>query len=241
MKTITILLLILFWLAGCARTKTATSTPSPTVVATIPSAAEIMPTAEETEPEIVPNTAVTPITVSYFTPAQQEGPYYPVEKLADQDNDLVTLDGATGAPNGEILVFGGHLYDAAGLPVSGAVIEIWQTDSSGVYLHPNDPGTANRDPNFQFYGEAVTAVDGSYSFRTLLPGRYEPRPRHIHIKVKLAGQELLTTQFYFAGEVSFQGEEAGLVMALEPGQDEAGNPILVGKRDIILNQRLTDG
>ena len=41
---------------------------------------------------------------------------------------------------GEILVFGGRLYDAAGMPVAGAVVEIWQTDDNGAYLHPRDSG-----------------------------------------------------------------------------------------------------
>ena len=137
--------------------------------------------------------ALVPIEVTYFTPSQGEGPYYTVEKPADRDNDLVALAGATGTPVRKILDFGGRLYDGAGMPVAGAAIEIWQTDSSGVYLHPNDPGTSRRDANFQFYGEAVTEEDGSYSFRTLYPGYYEPRPRHIHVKVKVDGQEMLTT------------------------------------------------
>jgi protocatechuate 3,4-dioxygenase beta subunit len=172
--------------------------------------------------------------VSYITPAQQEGPYYPLEKPADRDNDLVSLTGATGAPAGEVLSLAGVVYDASGRPVDGALVEIWQTDSSGVYLHPDDPGTADRDPNFQFYGESLTGPDGVYSFRTILPGRYEPRPRHMHVKVKLDGEEVLTTQFYFAGEVAFGGDEANLVVDLAPAEDDAGQPIWVGERDIVL-------
>ncbi len=134
-----------------------------------------------------------------------------------------------------MLVFNGVVYDAGGNPIEGAVIEIWQTDNSGIYLHPNDPKTDQRDNNFQFYGEDVTGTDGVYSFRTILPGRYEPRPRHIHVKIRLDGDELLTTQFYFADEVSFSGEEVHLVIDLAPAEDDAGNPIWVGQRDIFLN------
>ena len=187
--------------------------------------------------------AATPIEVTYVTPSQAEGPYYTVDKPADRDNDLVTLAGATSLPIGDILAFTGNLYDATGQPVAGAIVEIWQTDSNGIYLHPGDPSTAERDMNFQFYGESPTAVDGSYSFRTILPGQYEPRPRHIHVKVKLDGRELLTTQFYFASDDSrladslFAGagaEAEAMIMSVTEGVDAAGNPILTGVRDIIL-------
>lgn len=173
------------------------------------------------------------IEVTYFTPPQQEGPYYTVEKPADRDNDLTVLDGAAGAPVGEIIEFDGTLYDRNGRPIPGAVIEIWQTDASGVYLHPNDPGTGQRDPNFQFYGEAVTDENGRYRFRTILPGQYEPRPPHIHFKVRRDGEELITSQFYFAGDNSGQPEP--LIITLTSGQDAAGGAVQTGRRDIILN------
>ena len=175
---------------------------------------------------------------TYFTPAQQEGPYYTVEKPADRDNDLVDFAGATAEPAGQILEFSGKVYDANGMPIEGITVEIWQTDGNGIYLHAGDPSFAQRDPNFQGYGEALTAADGGYSFRTLLPGLYEPRPRHIHVKIKLADQELLTTQFYFAGELELQGEDAALLVTTEPGVDANGAPILVGERDVILNVTL---
>jgi protocatechuate 3,4-dioxygenase beta subunit len=188
--------------------------------------------------------APAPIEVTYFTPAQGEGPYYTVDKPEDRDNDLTVLAGAAGAPGGQVVEFTGHVYDARGVPVSGVVIEIWQTDDNGVYLHPNDPGTEGRDRNFQFYGESIATAGGRYGFRTLLPGHYEPRPRHIHVKVRLEGSELLTTQFYFEGDPELAGEamfnQAGgdgqhLIISLEEGQDANGNPILIGQRDIILN------
>lgn len=215
--------------------------PPPAAAETEPAAAaqlDAQPYPVEGAPSDDP--VIEPIAVTYYTPSQQEGPYYPVDKPADRDNDLVDFAGAAGLPTGDVLEFGGKVYDSNGLPVEGIVIEIWQTDSSGVYLHPNDPSTGQRDPNFQFYGEALTAADGSYSFRTILPGLYEPRPRHIHVKVRLDGEELLTTQFYFAGEIDLQGDDAAMLIAAEPGLDAAGSPILLGKRDIILNVDLVD-
>jgi len=189
----------------------------------------------EASPEETAVTVIEPIEVTYFTPSQQEGPYYTVEKPEDRDNDLVDFAGATGAPNGQILHLSGIAYDANGLPIEGITVEIWQTDANGAYLHPQDPATASRDPNFQFYGESVTASDGVYSFRTILPGLYEPRPRHIHVKVKLDGQELLTTQFYFSGEIDLQGDDAAMLITTAPAENDAGNPILIGERDIILS------
>ena len=218
------------------------STATTTEAVTAPAEATAVPTQEETPTEIPQTetaisaaTAVEPVKVNAFTPAQQEGPYYPLEKPADHDNDLVQLSGAAALPAGQILEFGGTVYDAGGYPLEGVVIEIWQTDAAGVYLHPNDPGTEGRDRNFQFYGEARTGADGVYEFRTIVPGLYEPRPRHIHVKVKRDGQELLTTQFYFAGEINLQGADALMLLETQPDVDEAGNSILISRRDIFLN------
>ena len=189
--------------------------------------------AEETGETAVANPSTTSnsdqIEVSYTTPAQQEGPYYTVDKPTDRDNDLTALDGATGAPAGEIIEFSGTLYDRNGRVIPNATIEIWQKDANGVYLHPDDPSTAQRDVNFQFYGEAVTDGNGAYTFRTVFPGEYEPRPRHIHFKVKLDGETLITSQFYFASDNS--GQPAPLIITLTPGEDG----IQTGQRDIILN------
>ena len=198
------------------------------------------PTGEPpSEPETVTTdpaaSGIEAIEITYFTSAQQEGPYYLVDKPADHDNDLVDFTRAAGVSAGEVFVLAGVIYNANGLPVEGAVVEIWQTDHNGIYLHPDDPGTDQRDPNFQFFGESLIGADGVYSFRTILPGLYEPRPRHIHTKIRLDGKEVLTTQFNFGIEVSFSGVEANLVIEIAPAEDDLGDPIWVGERDIILN------
>lgn len=221
---------------ACGVTPTPTASPVIRAESETPEADTIAGQAVGGEIEAAIPPQIEPIEVTYFTPSQQEGPYYTVNKPADDDNDLVDFAGATGPPTGQVLVLSGIVYNASGLPVKDAVIEIWQTDSAGVYLHPNDPGTDQRDRNFQFYGEAITDVDGVYSFRTILPGRYEPRPRHIHVKVKKDGEELLTTQFYFGNEVTLTGDEANLLIEMAPAEDDAGNPIWVGERNIILRQ-----
>jgi protocatechuate 3,4-dioxygenase beta subunit len=220
--------------ATAVPTQQPTTAPAEEATA-LPEPTETTEQPPEPETPIPQPTAIEPVEVTFFTPAQQEGPYYTIEKPADRDNDLVLLDGVAALPAGQILTFGGTVYDAVGYPLEGVVVEIWQTDAEGVYLHPGDPGTESRDRNFQFYGEALTGPDGAYEFRTILPGLYEPRPRHIHVKVKRDGQELLTTQFYFAGEVDLQGADALMLIDTQPDVDEAGNPILTGQRDIFLN------
>lgn len=158
------------------------------------------------------------------TPAQQEGPFYPLEKPADHDADLVEVAGAPAPASGTPLRLDGLLVRTDGTPIEGAIIEIWQTDSQGIYLHPGDPGFADRDPNFQGYGESVSDVSGAWAFRTILPDVYGGRPRHIHAKVRLGDEVVLTTQIYFAdpgtsleGAVARTGSELdALIVELEP-------------------------
>ena len=66
------------------------------------------------------------------------------------------------------------------------------------YKDARDRTPGKRDPNFQYWGKAVTAADGTFSFRTIVPGAYAPRPAHIHFKVWVDGQVRLTSQIYFA-------------------------------------------
>jgi protocatechuate 3,4-dioxygenase, beta subunit len=146
-----------------------------------------------------------------LTPRQAEGPYYPTQKLADRNNDLTRVgDGALA--QGQALLLSGRLMDDRGAPVPSARIEIWQTDHRGIYMHPNDAGTAGRDQNFQFYGEADTDEAGRFSFKTIVPGVYGTRPRHIHVKIIPPRGPALTTQIYFKGDDRLSGD--GIVRRL---------------------------
>ena len=117
------------------------------------------------------------------TPADYEGPFYPVTKQPDIDNDLVQVKGQDGMAQGEILHLSGVVVNTKGEAQKDLTIEIWQTDPAGRYKHPGDSTPGERDPNFQYWGAAVTAADGSFFFKTIVPGSYEPRPAHIHYKV----------------------------------------------------------
>lgn len=153
------------------------------------------------------------------TATQQEGPYYPVAKLDDRDTDLTTVDGVAGTASGQVLVLGGRLLTTTAQPIAGAMVEIWQTDVNGIYLHPDDPAGDDRDPRFQSYGEAVTSADGSWEFRTIDPGYYEPRPRHVHVKVRIDDVEVLTTQIYFSDDPTATGLDPTLLAATETDRD----------------------
>ena len=131
------------------------------------------------------------------TPADYEGPFYPVTKQQDIDNDLVHVNGQTETARGDILNLSGVVINTMGEGQGNLIIEIWQTDPLGRYKHPGDSTPGERDPNFQYWGAAVTAADGTFFFKTIIPGAYEPRPAHIHYKVLRDGKVILTSQMYF--------------------------------------------
>ena len=131
------------------------------------------------------------------TPSQSEGPFYPVSLPADSDFDLLR-NGRADHQAGQPAWVEGVVTDTRGVPVSGAVVEIWQCDQAGHYHHPGDGGRA--DPAFQGFGRVAVGNDGRYRFRTLRPAPYGGRTPHIHVKVKLDGADLLTTQLYVAGD-----------------------------------------
>ena len=134
-----------------------------------------------------------------LTPSQSEGPFYPDQALQDADADLLK-NGTVDYRNGESAWVSGVVSDLSGKPVSGAVVEIWQCDHSGVYRHSRSSGSTPMA--FQGFGKVQVGADGQYRFRTIKPVPYPGRPPHIHVKVKLGSKELLTTQMYVAGEPS---------------------------------------
>lgn len=139
------------------------------------------------------------------TPALTIGPYYPDRLPLDQDNDLLLINDAITPAVGEILWATGRVLDSSGSPVRGAVVEIWQADDNGAYIHSASPRT-NRDANFQGYGKFETASDGRYVFRTVRPGIYPGRTRHIHYQIQVPGRGELVTQCHFEGEALNAGD-----------------------------------
>lgn len=137
-----------------------------------------------------------------LTPGQTEGPFYPIADQFDKDNDLTIVQGKNKKALGEVIIIQGKVIDENCAPVENVLVEIWQACETGKYNHPADPNPAKLDPNFQYWGRAVTNKKGEYSFKTILPGQYKAasdwiRPPHIHFKVHRRGFEELTSQFYF--------------------------------------------
>ncbi|QIF05063.1 protocatechuate 3,4-dioxygenase [Roseimicrobium sp. ORNL1] len=135
-----------------------------------------------------------------LTPRATEGPFYPDKLPLDQDNDLIVIKDSTSPAVGEVTYLSGRVLDPKGNPLKNAVVEIWQCDANGVYLHSRSGGNVEkRDGNFQGFGKFETDSTGGYLFRTIKPVPYPGRTPHIHMKVKLRDKELLTTQIYVKG------------------------------------------
>lgn len=134
------------------------------------------------------------------TPAQTEGPFYPDKLPLDTDNDLLIINDSITPSIGEITHLSGRVLDTNGTPLRNAVVEIWQVDGKGAYLHTGTDNADKRDKNFQGFGRFTTASTGEYYFRTIKPVAYPGRTPHIHFKIKRNGKELLTTQCYIKGD-----------------------------------------
>jgi protocatechuate 3,4-dioxygenase beta subunit len=141
-------------------------------------------------------TARTAEAAGVLTPRQTEGPFYPRTIPGDSDFDLTSY-GGTGRPVGDVIDVTGRVYARNGDALPGAEVEIWHCDANGVYAHVDAGGV---DPNFQGYGAVRTDRGGDYRFRTIRPGLYTGRTRHIHFKAASAQRSRLTTQMYFPGE-----------------------------------------
>jgi protocatechuate 3,4-dioxygenase beta subunit len=133
------------------------------------------------------------------TPRMTEGPFFPDRLPLDTDNDLLVITDAIEPADGEITWLSGRILDATGAPIRNALVEIWQVDGHGAYLHSRTGNAENRDKRFQGYGRFVTGTDGAYGFRTIKPVPYPGRTPHIHVKVSRGGEQLLTTQCFVKG------------------------------------------
>jgi protocatechuate 3,4-dioxygenase beta subunit len=134
------------------------------------------------------------------TPLQTEGPFYPDKMPLDTDNDLLIINDSITPSVGEITHLGGRILDLSGNPIRNALVEIWQVDNEGSYLHTKGASNNKRDTNFQGFGRFLTGSKGEYYFRTIKPVTYPGRTPHIHFAVKINGKKQFTTQCYIKGE-----------------------------------------
>jgi len=145
--------------------------------------------------------------VETLTETTGPGPVW--SDISNEDADLTTNAGTGGEAIGERIIVIGQVLDEGGSPVPGTLIEIWQANASGRYVHWRETAfPAPLDPNFIGVGQTITDDKGEYRFVTVKPGRYpwgnHPnawRPSHIHFS--LLGPSLgtrLVTQMYFEGD-----------------------------------------
>jgi protocatechuate 3,4-dioxygenase, beta subunit len=138
-----------------------------------------------------------------------ESPVYGHEDLGELDHDLTRQHG--GDPQGERIIVTGRVLEEDGRPLRNALVEIWQANAGGRYLHEGDRHPAPLDPNFTGAGRTLTDADGRYEFVTVKPGAYpwknHPnawRPAHIHFSLfGRAFSSRLVTQMYFPGDPLF--------------------------------------
>jgi protocatechuate 3,4-dioxygenase, beta subunit len=146
--------------------------------------------------------------------ADPEGAELVAPVFGPADVDPVEADltiQATGEPIGERMVLAGRVVDGQGRPVRNQLVELWQANAGGRYIHKRDQHPAAIDPNFTGVGRCLTDDDGFYRFTTIKPGPYPWRnhvnawrPAHIHFS--LFGTEFthrMITQMYFPGDPLF--------------------------------------
>jgi protocatechuate 3,4-dioxygenase beta subunit len=144
-----------------------------------------------------------PQTLSELT-----GPVYGHDSVTELDGDLTRNAARNGEPLGERIIVTGRVQDEDGRPVPDTLVEVWQCNAAGRYLHEVDQHDAPLDPNFLGGGRVVTDHEGRYRFVSIKPGAYPWgndantwRPNHIHFSLFGSGiATRLVTQMYFPGD-----------------------------------------
>jgi len=144
-----------------------------------------------------------PLTLSEMT-----GPWRPAERVTPEDADLTRNARTGGEAIGQRIIVTGHVTDERRMPLPNMLIEIWQANAAGRYVHKGDQWPGPLDPNFVGIGRCLTDNAGAYRFLTVRPGAYpwrnEPnawRPAHIHFSLLgHAWKDRLVTQMYFSDD-----------------------------------------
>ena len=137
------------------------------------------------------------------------GPLLGESRVGEWDHDLTRQHASE--PLGERIVVSGRVLDGDGRPVPHTLVEVWQANASGRYVHAGDRHPAPLDPNFTGTGRCVTDAEGRYRFVTVRPGAYPWRNHHnawrpAHIHFSLFGRaftQRVVTQMYFPNDPLF--------------------------------------
>jgi protocatechuate 3,4-dioxygenase beta subunit len=149
-----------------------------------------------------------PLILLPQTLSELTGPVYGADAIQPLDNDLTRNAVKNGAPIGERIIVTGRVLDENNRPVPNALIEIWQANACGRYIHKVDQHDAPLDPNFIGAGRCLTDQNGEYRFTSIHPGAYPWRnhenawrPSHIHFSIcGVNFLQRLVTQMYFPGD-----------------------------------------
>ena len=182
-----------------------------------------------------------------LTPRQTEGPFYPDKLPLDTDNDLLIINDNLTPAVGEVTHLSGQVFNENGSPARNVVVEIWQVDNKGVYLHSGDRKNGEPDANFQGYGRFLTDSQGRYYFRTIKPSDYGPRTAHIHYAVNRGDERILTTQCYVKGNAKNKADRIlnntksgeSLVVPFRKIPDSATNE-LAARFDLVIGKTPED-
>jgi protocatechuate 3,4-dioxygenase beta subunit len=160
---------------------------------------------------------------SDVTPSDVEGPLYR-EDPPWREKPVKIYEEYEGAESGDVLFVHGRVTSADGTPISGAVLDIWQTGPDGGYDLWDE-----RQPDYNFRGRFGVDEDGGYEFQTMVPkpytiptegpvgrlleaiGQHPWRPAHIHFKVEAEGHETLVTQVFFPEDPYLENDTIGAV------------------------------
>jgi protocatechuate 3,4-dioxygenase beta subunit len=149
---------------------------------------------------------------------QTEGPFF---KPRSPERSELIEPGMTGQP----IEITGYVLTRSCKPVARAQIDVWQADAAGNY----------DNAGFRLRGHQFTDADGRYRLRTVVPGGYVGRARHIHVKVQAPGGRVLTTQIYFPGDGANQRDRLFRKELLIRTAKAAG--WLAGRFDFVLDMR----
>jgi protocatechuate 3,4-dioxygenase, beta subunit len=141
-----------------------------------------------------------PLTLSELT-----GPGPALSAVVPADADLTTNAGTGAEAIGQRIIVTGRVVDERGQPVPNTLVEVWQANASGRYLHRRDQWPGTLDPNFLGMGRCLADGEGVYRFLTIRPGAYpwtnHPnawRPAHIHFSLfGPSSVSRVVTQMYF--------------------------------------------
>jgi protocatechuate 3,4-dioxygenase, beta subunit len=146
-----------------------------------------------------------PLVEVPLTASELLAPRYDRALVTPEDADLTRNAGTGGEALGQRIIVTGRVIDENGVPVDGVLLEVWQANAAGRYVHKRDDWPGPLDPHFLGIGRCLTSPAGAYRFLTVRPGAYPWgnhhnawRPAHIHFSVLAPSwHQRLVTQMYF--------------------------------------------